>query len=108
MPITFHSPAHGDVIMLSEHARHLIKLMGHSDQVPGALDSNNVPVACRRLRQELDRVATADNDADTTDAADAEPEETSEEPTISWHRRAWPLLQMLDAAAEAESHVRWY
>ncbi len=106
MPVTFHSPAHGDVLMLDQHARYLIELMGHSDQVPGALDSSDVPGARQQLRESLNQLDSADEASDT--AAEDEDEEASDEASIDWHRRAWPLLQMLDAAADAESHVLWY
>lgn len=106
MPITFHSPAHGDVIMLERDARYLIRLMNHSDSVPGAIDAEGVPAALDRLQDELARLET------TEEANDEEPDNSpsdseGEDEAVGWRRRAWPLCQLLTAAIEAESHIRW-
>lgn len=106
MTITFQSPAHGDVIMLDAHARYLIRLMGHSETVPGAIDAEGVPEALRQLRDALDRMeATPEEDEAAAD--DDDDTQGDDEPPVPWRRRAWPLMRLLEAAAADEAHIRW-
>lgn len=51
MIVTFRSKAHADIIMFGDIAVNLLKLMGHSGTVPGALLAEDVPAALDRLRK---------------------------------------------------------
>jgi hypothetical protein len=103
LTITFQSPAHGDVIMLDTHARYAIRLMGHSETVPGAIDAEGVPDALRHLREALAQMEAGAEEADEG----GNPEDEDEEPSVPWRRRTWPLIQMLEAAAANDAHIRW-
>lgn len=110
MLITFQSPAHADVVMRERDANRLLRLMGHAETTPGALDAAAVPDALDRLEAGIAREEAAEREADEAppeadaDAADEE----EEEPPVGIRRRAWPLLQMLKAAAAKETHVSWH
>lgn len=102
MLITFRSKAYNDITMFGDVAVGLIKLMGHSGSVPGALAAADVPAALARLRAaiEVDRAHKSPVPAD--DGGDE-----SHERVVSLAHRALPLLEMLAAAVAADSHVMW-
>ena len=50
MLVTFCTKAHADILMLGDIAVQLLKRMGHSGTVPGALLADEVPAALDRLR----------------------------------------------------------
>lgn len=97
MLITFRSKAHADITMFGEVAVRLLKMMGHSGTVPGALLPEEIPDAVARLKSALAHVAPA--------AADVADEE--DEPAVSLAQRARPLIQLLDAAARDGVEVMW-
>ena len=51
MIVTFRSKAHADIMMFGDIAVSLLKLMGHSGTVPGALLAEEVPMALDHLRK---------------------------------------------------------
>ena len=103
MLVTFRTPAYADPLMFGDIAVQLLKLMGHSGTVPGALRAEDVPAALERLR-----TALAAQPAAVPNAADREEEETDEnEPRVSLAHRALPLIEWLAAAAAARCDVRW-
>jgi hypothetical protein len=99
MLVTFSSPAYADITMFGDVALRLLKLMGHSGTVPGALLAEDVPAALARLQaaiaaeKRLPEVKTADTEDD--------------EPAVSLPHRALPLIELLKAAAKAECDVMW-
>jgi hypothetical protein len=102
MLITFHSKAYGDITMFGDVAKKLIKLMGHSGTVPSAILSEDVPQALSRLKAGVERArGQQPNGAAPPGAGDAD------EPPISLATRAFPLIEMLEAAADQECDVMW-
>jgi hypothetical protein len=97
MLVTFTTDAYADITMFGDVALTLLKMMGHSATVPGAILATDVPEALRRL----------------TTAVEAEnalpPVETDDEnePAVSLSNRALPLINLLTAAAMAGSDVMW-
>ncbi|MHB1620160.1 MAG: DUF1840 domain-containing protein [Sulfuricella sp.] len=98
MLITFHTDAYADITMFGDVALSLLKLMGHSATVPGAILAADVPAALERLRA---GVATA-----VPESGDAAGNDTGEQP-VSLPHRALPLTQLLEAAVVAKSDVMW-
>ena len=99
MLITFSCPAYADITMFGDIALHLIKLMGQSATVPGALLAEDIPAALQRLEagikaesQSLQPEPSADEDG---------------EAAVSLSHRALPLIELLKAAAKAEVNVMW-
>jgi hypothetical protein len=97
MLVTFTTKAYADITMFGDVALVMLKMMGHSTTVPGAILAEDVPAALSRLRAAIDAEKTSplveDKDAD--------------EPVVSLAHRALPLLELLAAAAKAESNVMW-
>ncbi|OOG23497.1 hypothetical protein B1C78_11225 [Thioalkalivibrio denitrificans] len=101
MPVTFKSPAHGDITYLREVAEELIRLMGHSGTIPGALAAEDVPRALARLRAGL-RVAGAPPPSGAVPDS-----EDDEDPPVPIAQRALPLLALLEAAEQQGEYVLW-
>ena len=53
MIVTFRSEAYADIMMFGEIAIQLLKLMGHSGTVPGALLAEDVPEALANLKKAI-------------------------------------------------------
>ena len=83
--------------MFGDVAIHLLKLMGHSGTVPSAILPEDIPAALERLRAGL---------AAEPAAADDTPNEQGE-PPVSLKNRAFPLIELLEAAVREHVPVRW-
>lgn len=97
MLVTFKTDAYANITMFGDVALDMLKIMGHSATVPGAILAADVPAALSRLTAAIDTEKTAlpveDKEAD--------------EPMVSITHRALPLVNLLAAAAKAESNVMW-
>jgi hypothetical protein len=95
--VTFTTDAYADITMFGDVALAMLKMMGHSATVPGAILAADVPEALSRLTAAIDAEKSspllADKDAD--------------KPVVSMAHRALPLINLLAAAAKAESNVMW-
>ena len=98
MLITFSCPAYADITMFGDVAARLLKMMGHSGTVPNALLAADVPSALAQLEAAV--AATA---------PEPRPHESAEreERAISLAHRAFPLIELLKAAARAQCDVMW-
>ena len=100
MLVTFSSPAYANITMFGDVALHLLKLMGRSQSVPGALLAEDVPQALQRLEA-----------ATEADRQLPEPEpstvEEDDETAVSLSQRALPLIEMLKDSAKEECNVMW-
>ena len=97
MLVTFTTDAYADITMFGDVALTMLKMMGHSATVPGAILAADVPEALSRLTAAID-------------AAKASPpvvDKNADERVVSIANRALPLINLLKAAAEAESNVMW-
>ena len=54
MLVTFTCPAYADITMFGDVAIRLLKMMGHSGTVPGALLAEDVPAALQRLEAAIE------------------------------------------------------
>jgi hypothetical protein len=102
MLITFRTPAHGDITMFGDVALELIRLMGHSGTVPGALAPEDVTDALEHLRTAM----RAGKGAAPMPSA-AEPDTEEEEAPVPLMHRALPLIELLEAAARDGEYVMW-
>lgn len=87
--------------MFGDMAVAIVRLMGASGTVPGALAPEDVPAALERLKRAVDAGAPMPR------AESAEAGEDDEQPRVSLNQRAWPVLQMLERAAQRKSYVMW-
>lgn len=100
MLVTFTTKTYPDITMFGEVATRLIRMMGLSGNVPSAIDAADVPNALAQLRAALKTEPPTD---DPPIDADTDPKEAP----VSLSRRAFPLIELLEAAAAAEHGVTW-
>lgn len=101
MLVTFKTEV-GNITMFGDVALTLIKMMGHSKTVPGAILAADVPMALHRLRTAID----AEKGLPPVEDQD-EDEDGENERRVSLADRALPLIELLSAAAKADSNVMW-
>lgn len=102
MLVTFTTKAYADITMFGDVALSLLKMMGHSGSVPGAIVAADVPAAHDRLRRAIDALQ-----AQQAGKTRAGREEDSDDPPVSLAHRALPLLELLAAAAKRKADVMW-
>ncbi len=101
MLIKFKSLAHADVIMFGDVGLQLIKLMGRTETVPSAIKPEDIPQALKLL---LEGVSAEDAAIKETESQDVEDEDVEQ---VSVHNRALPLIELLNAAKNADAAVMW-
>ncbi|MHB1592545.1 MAG: DUF1840 domain-containing protein [Sulfuricella sp.] len=99
MLVTFTTDAYADITMFGDIALAMLKMMGHSATVPGAILAADVPVALSRL--------TAAIDAEKASPPVVDKDEDEDESAVSMANRGLPLINLLTAAAKADSNVMW-
>ena len=97
MLVTFTTKAYADITMFGDVAVTLLKMMGHSGTVPGAILAADIPAALSRITAGLDKTRTE------TSADDLE----EDEPRVSLSNRALPVVGLLTAAAQQNCDVMW-
>ena len=101
MLVTFHSKAWSSITLFGDVAVTLLKMMGHSGTVPSALLAADIPSALARLQQALNAT-----EPQPQQSVDAEIDDAKDVP-VGLRLRAWPLIQLLSAAATQECDVMW-
>ncbi|OYW39872.1 MAG: hypothetical protein B7Z35_03015 [Hydrogenophilales bacterium 12-61-10] len=103
MLVTFTCKAYADITMFGDVAQSLLKMMGHSDTVPGAILAADVPAALENLKRAVDQIKAAPPQSASADPhADAD-----EQQPVSLAHRALPLIELLTAAARDQVDVMW-
>ena len=86
--------------MFGDVALQLLRMMGHSGTVPGALLATDLPDAVARLKEALAAYRDPPPKAKTG-------KEWDEEPPVPLRRRAFPLIQLMEEAAREDASVMW-
>ncbi len=89
--------------MFSNVAVTLLKMAGHSGTIPSAIMAGDVAIALSRLREGL-VAAGREKECKPSDSEIAEGADT---PAVGLQLRAYPLIQLLSAAAEQGCDVMW-
>ena len=92
---------HGDAAVA------LLRAMGHSGTVPGAILAPELPAALAHLRRTLDELAAHPPQSPPTRAEDEDDEEREREPPVSLRMRAVPLIDMIETAIARGSDLMW-
>jgi hypothetical protein len=100
MLVTFTTSAYADITMFGDVALNMLKLMGHSATVPGALLADDIPAALQKLE------AAVEADQQSPAPVQSAEEDDGEAP-VSLAHRALPLIELLKAATKAEVNVMW-
>ena len=104
MLVTFHSKAWSSIIMTGDVAVTLLKMAGHSGTVPSALLAAGIPAALTRLNQAL---AAAEPEDDASTPAPSRRHDPDEPAPVGIRLRAFPLIQMMKAAAAQGADITW-
>lgn len=110
MLVRFHSKAAAGVTMFGYVAIDLLRHMGMSGVVPGAVPASGVAEALRKLRQVL---ASPEGNRTPVPPGSARGERKGDEDDgqeaakVSLRTRAYALVQLLEAAAAQECDVVW-
>ncbi|MGR5142678.1 DUF1840 domain-containing protein [Photobacterium sp. DNB23_23_1] len=110
MLVTFKCKVHGNVVMFGDIAKQLLRLMGYCENIPGALDPKDIDEALSRLTTEVNRLRQLEEQASDADADAVDVDDVADldmEPVVGLHTRATPLIEMLQAAKDANCHVMW-
>ena len=106
MLVTFKSTAYADITMFGDAATQLLKLMGQSGNIPGAIMGKDVRAATDKLKEELANQPESNDDAiSKSDETRNSDEEQSNRVALA--TRAVPLLELLEAASASEANVMW-
>jgi hypothetical protein len=104
MLVTFHSKAWSNITMFGDVAVTLLKMAGHSGTVPSALLAGDIPAALARLEQ---AVAAAGLEENRKQSVRPGGEGADASPPVALRQRAYPLVQLLSAAARQGCDVMW-
>lgn len=101
MLVTFHTKSYADITLFGEIGKQLIKLMGHTPTVPGAILAEDLPAALARLRSGIAAASTQEQAIPPSDAPD------DKERHVSLAHRALPVIQLLETALADKQNVMW-
>jgi len=97
MLVTFTTDAYADISMFRDIALTMLKMMGHSPTIPGAILAADVPIALNRLKAAIN----AEKESASVEG------ESENEPVVSISTRALPLIDLLTVAAQEGCDVMW-
>ncbi len=97
--VKFHTPTRGNITYNGKVGVALLKLMGRTGNVPGALDAERVPEALERLKSEIVRLGGE------TEGGGAGVDVGKDQ--VALHARAYPLIEMLESAVEEGEFISW-
>ncbi|WP_024851730.1 DUF1840 domain-containing protein [Hydrogenovibrio kuenenii] len=98
MLVTFRTEAHAGITMFGDVAKFMLKKMGHSATIPGAILAEDVAAALNSLTSALE--ANTDTNSESNKNA-------WDDPGVSRQSRALPLIELLKAASEQNCNVMW-
>ena len=95
MLVIFKTAVHANILMFGSDAQVMLKIMGQSGTIPGAILAEDVPAAlallCSAMEAQEEPVQTKDDD----------------ESQVSLKKRGLPLIELFTAAARAGKNVMW-
>lgn len=97
----------GALTMHGDAAVTLLKAMGHSGTVPGAILAADLPEALAQLRRTLEQLAACAPPPPPAPTEEDEDEDEKSEPAVSLRMRAVPLIDMLETAVARNSDLMW-
>ena len=98
MLITFKTKSYANIMMFGDVAQKLLKMMDYGVSVPGGIIAQDLPQALSNLQRELESIGDV-----VEPAGDAE----QDQPAVSLHTRAMPLIELLQSAIADQNNVRW-
>ena len=103
MLVAFTNKAGASIEMFEDAAMELIGAMDRRQAVPSAIKAEDVPGALAALKAKLE---TADEESGA-EGCKPDAENDKDTPKVDLKVRAYPLLEMLERAAESGSYIMW-
>ncbi len=100
MLITFKTDVYADISMFENDALSMLRMMGLSETVPGAILAADVPQALHLLTSALNAQKEISQPVENKDG-------DTEEPVVSMRNRGLPLIELLTAAVKKRCNVMW-
>ena len=100
MLVTFSTKSYSNIMMFDDIATRLLRMMGNSATIPGAIVADDVPEALQKLKGALNIQEGFPQVAPNT--GDEESEHI-----VSLRHRALPLVELLENAAKKGNDVMW-
>ena len=97
MRVRFDSKA-GTLTTFGDVAVRLLRLMGQSGTVPGAILAQDIPAAVARLRHAL---------GEEPQQAQPQARADDNDPPVNLSQRAFPVIELLERAAKIGADVIW-
>lgn len=97
----------GALTMHGDAAVTLLKAMGHSGTVPGAILAADLPDALAQLRRTLEQLAAAAPPPPPAPTEEDKDDDEKSEPAVSLRMRAVPLIDMIETAMARNSDLMW-
>lgn len=107
MLVTFSTKVSPDITLFGEVAIELLRHMGQTGIVPGALLGPDIPPALARLRQAIALLGARPSGNPPPEASVPDEAQDESRPVVSLRQRAVPLVQLLEAAAARGEAVTW-
>jgi hypothetical protein len=108
--VTFKTSAYSDITFFGDAAVSLLKLMGQSGNVPGALLAADIPEALQTLHEGLANLSNAESESNagsSTANSESSLDDSDGTPAVALQTRAGPLISLLQAAADSNESVLW-
>ena len=102
MPVTFETRAFANITMLNDVAVEILKIMGQSGSVPGAIKGGDVSQILELFTKAVAERKEEFINGEST-RIDIEPDER-----VKLGDRAIPIIQLLEAADKENCDVLWY
>lgn len=96
MLVRFDSKA-GSITTFGDVAVKLLKMMGQTGDVPGAILAPDIPAAVERLR----RAVSTQREPQEGERSDGD------DPKVGMSQRAFPLIELLERASKMNADVIW-
>jgi len=90
----------GTFMLARDSALTLIRMMGHSGVVPGAILARDLPAALESLKAGLAALPTS--------PPPAEDRQETREPPVTLRQRAFPLTDLLQRAIRRNCDISWH
>jgi hypothetical protein len=97
----------GQLTMHGDAAVTLLRGMGHTGTVPGAILAADLPDALARLERALETMGSTPSPAPAPPSDREDEDEREREPVITLRKRAVPLLDMTRTAIARDSDLMW-
>lgn len=110
MLVTFKCKACGNVMMFGDVAKQMLRMMGHSENVPGAIEPEDIAEALEKLTQATAQIHKDEQQSELTESAvneDIDVDDLDVETVVSIYTRATPLIDLLKTAEKEGCYVMW-